>query len=199
MQVTECAYYNINTLLALPHAFFPLRQLTRELNAFKLWKQTQCYTPTEKITRASKIYKGLRADAQMLLTARIVRSPKFLFTAHGSPTNLTAPCGSDANAASVTPLAPVESTISCGCRCTCQGSRPAHWPKPATVRFSSAQSGLPRALTSEQQPKTKFMLLFATLGPLPNSRHLPVHQIEQMHPFSSSLKPIYLFLIIPVW
>lgn len=157
------------------------------------------YTLTEKITRVSKIYKDLRADAQTLLTPRIVRSPKFLFTAHCSPTNLTVPCGSEANAASVTTLAPVESTISCGCHCTCQGSRPAHWPKPATIRFCSAQSDLPRALTSKQEAKAKFMLFLATLGPLPNSRHLPVCQLEQMHRFSSSLKPIYLFLIIPVW
>lgn len=119
-------------------------------NAFKLGKQMQRYTATEKITRANKIYKGLRADPQFL-TARIVRSPKFLLTAHRSPTNLTVPCRSEADGNSHYATG---SSISCGCcLCACQGSHPAHWPGLAAVRFSSAQSALLGPCSLSKKPR----------------------------------------------
>lgn len=57
-------------------------------NADKLGKQMQIYTAVQKISRASKIQKILKADPQMLWSANIVRSLKFLLTAHHLPTNL---------------------------------------------------------------------------------------------------------------
>lgn len=64
----------------------------------------------EKIGRANKIYKGLRADPHFL-TARIVRSLKFLLTAHRSPTNLTCPVAVKQMATSIMLLAPASAVV----------------------------------------------------------------------------------------
>lgn len=154
------------------------------------------YTAIGKISRASKIYKSLRADPQTLLTAKTVKSPKFLLTAHRSPTNLTVPCGSEADGSSHYTVGSSGEHHQLPLHLPGLPPCPLAWACHCQVQFCPVSST--RALLYEQEAKTKFMLLFATLGSLPNSRHLPIRQQEQTHRFSSSLKSIYLFLITPV-
>lgn len=148
-------------------------------NAFKLGKQMQSSTAIEKISRASKTYKGLRADPQMLLTARIVRSPKFLLTAHRSPTNLTVPCEADSSFCYVVGFSGEQHQLQLQLRLPGLPPCPLAWACRCQVLFCTVSSI--RALLSEKEVKTKFMLLFTTLGTLPNSRHLHVCQLEQTH------------------
>lgn len=163
------------------------------------WGNKCRVTVIEKISRASKIYKGLRADPQTLLMARTVRCPKFLLTARCSPTNLTVPCGSETDGSSRYDVGSSGEHHQLWLPLCLPGLPPCPlaWACRCQVQFCTVSST--RALRSEQEAKTKFMVLFATLGSLPNSRHLPICQLEQTHWFSSSLKPIYLFLITSVW
>ena len=141
----------------------------------------QSYTAIEKTSRTSKIYKGLRADHQMLSTARIVRSPKFLLTAHHSPTNLTVPCGSEADGSSRYAVGSSGEHHQLWLPLHLPGLPPCPLARACCCQVQFCTVSSTRALLSEQEAKTKFMLLFATLGSLPNSRYLPICQLEQTH------------------